>query len=458
MDNMTKKIILFLIICFSLISCGKKVEDGGPSNDTDRDVRNDRDIQDDESLRKFIAAQAVTCEDEDECPESVAKLVIIERQTVKYCTGTLIGKNTIMTSSSCLPKSLKIPGINCEKNIFAFFPKTSKQEKLTVKCDQVISSNLNNPGDPALLRNDFAFIKLKVDVPRYYSYFSRKGFEDNTKYQAVKVDYINDYDAIIREKSCSSIYDSFANPFSTQRYSPLMTVSECGFSEGNGGAPIFNFRGFVVGIYSSPMDKSIGSYVINNNILSEPMADIHHVSNMACAEMPSSFYEFKKDKECSKEISIALLDSLRRKILSNVEVHKNNMLRIKKELETPLKYFKWDIKFYRNSEGDIFEPHIEKLNCFYDINSWVDEFKSRLGRIRTWVRVDFTLPHYTLATKLNRVLQPVSIESKKTLKDYSITFNPRYAFFMQNTTTIVSGKIHGEEVSERFDDITNICK
>lgn len=457
---MTKEFLIILSIILSLISCGKKVKNNESDSNPTRDGRdNIPDIVNDEGLRRFIEAQDVKCADESNCPESVAKLVVIERDNVRYCTGTLVSKNTMVTSSSCLLKSLRIPGINCQKNIFAIFPKIGRVNKITVGCQSVISSDTNEQDlDPALIQSDLAFIKLNSDVDRYYSFLSRRGLSEYNAYKTFKMDYINDYEGVIKEKECQPFYNSFANPFVTSSYSPLITLSQCSLIEGNHGAPIVDYRGYIVGISSLAMDKKIGTSIMNQNLLTEPMAEIQHVTNMACANIPSEIYRYSKRKECDRDINIGQLDTLRRKILLNTDIHRDEMIKIKNELESPLKYFKWKIKFYANSEGNVFEPNLEKLNCFYDINSWINEFKGSFGRYKTWVKVNFKLPNYKLQTKLNGLLQPVSIVNKIEDKDYGITFNPRYAFHMKNTTTIVTSSVHGNETNERFDDITDRCR
>jgi len=454
------QIYIFILISSIILGCGKKVDkDSIPAmNDRDRDSRDDR-VADDDAVRKFISKQKLTCVDEQDCPDNIAKLVIIDRQKISFCTGTLIGTDTILTSSSCLPRSFRVSNLNCEKNIFAIFPKTYSRPVQRIGCSKIISSDSNEPSDPALLNSDFAFIKLNGKVSRSTSFVSRRGLNQNSYYNTMKINYVDDYMGEIVKKKCNPLFNSFANPFTVSKYSPIITVSDCGFVAGNDGAPLFNSKGFIVGLFSSRMDKKVGSFILNRNILSEPMADIHHVANTACIRFPLSRYEIKRNKECSKDINISLLDKLRRKILVNSKVHLKNMLKIKAEIETPVKYFKWKVKFFGNSSSSTFEPHIEKPNCFFKLKSWIGEFYSRLGRLRTWVRKDIELPHYVLNTKLNRFLQPISEVTEQPNKKYSFYFNPRYASQMNNTSVVIGNTVlHGQaQQNVSYQDISNSC-
>lgn len=453
---MTKNIILALAIYSLAIGCGKKIDNSKSGSNGDGD-RFGRDGQITNTLRKFIQKQTHECTDELHCNESVAKLVVVDRQNVRYCTGTLISPDVILTSASCLPKSLRVPGLKCRTNIFTIFPKTTFLNKQVVNCKNIVSSDTNEDVDPALWKSDFAFIKLDRSISRKAVKISRKGLKEDVPYRSYKVDFENDYDASQKLSYCFPIFNSYANPFSTGRFSPLVSVRDCENILGNGGSPLLNFSGEIVGLFSGKLDKGVGSYVTNTNLMIEPMAPIHHIANTACVKLPKSYDLAGVNPDCKKGITTALLDKYRNKILKSKLIHKKNMEDIKDELESPIKYFKWKVDFFVDSKGHSYEPHFVKPKCFFDIKTWIAEFTRRGGRIRPWTTVKIDVPDFRLETKLDRKLKPISYINHKGSKTYSISFNPRYAYYQNNTVVQIKSEFLGREHDQRFDDITDSC-
>lgn len=453
---MIRKTILILTICLFTVSCGKKIDNSGKASggSGNRDGQND-DVSD--SLKRFVEKQSHECIDELHCNESIAKLVVIDRQNVKYCTGTLVSPDVILTSSSCLPKSLRVPSLNCNSNIFAIFPKTTFLQKETVNCQHIVSSDTNDDNDPALWRSDFAFIKLSRKVERSTIKISRKGMKEGSPYRSYKVDYENDYDASQKFSYCYPVFNSYANPFSSGRYSPLVTAMTCQNVLGNSGAPVIDLLGELVGVFSGNLDKGVHSYVTNSDLMIEPIAPIQHIANTACVNLPKDHEISRINPECKKDISTVLLDKHRINILKSKNVHKKNMQDIKDELETPTKYFKWSVDFFVGSKGRSYEPHFVKPKCFFDIKTWVWEFTRRGGRIRAWGSYTIDVPNIKLETKLDRKLKPISYISEKGSKTYKVSFNPRYAFYQHSTVVKVKADFLGREREQRFDDITDVC-
>lgn len=453
---MMKKILLTLAIGLLIVGCGKKIDkkDSDLAGGGDRSGRDDQ-ISD--TLREFIQKQSHECADELHCNESVAKLVVVDRENVRYCTGTLVSPDVILTSASCFPKSLRVPGLNCKNNIFAIFPKTTFLNSQIVNCQNIVSSDTNEDVDPALWHSDFAFIKLASRVGRKSINISRKGLKEDLPYRSYKVDFENDYDAVQKLAYCFPVFNSYANPFSTGRFSPLVSVRKCESFIGNGGSPVIDFSGEIVGIYSGNLDKGVASYVMNANLMIEPMDPIHHIANTACVKLPKSYGVATVNPECKKDISTAKLDKYRNNILKSKLIHKKNMDEIKDELETPIKYFKWSVDFFVDSKGRTYEPHFVKPKCFFDIKIWISEFSRRGGRVRPWTTIKVDVPNFKLETKLDKKLKPISYISSNGVKTYTVSFNPRYAYYQNNTVVQIKSEFLGREHEQHFDDITDSC-
>lgn len=455
---MIKKILLISIVGLLSVSCGKKINksDGSSGNGDGGRGSQDNDIG--ETLRNFIAKQTHQCSDDLHCQESIAKLVVIDRQNIRYCTGTLVGKDVILTSSSCLPKTLRVPSLNCGAHIFAIFPETTFLKQETIGCKSIVSSDTNEDVDPALWRSDFAFIKLSKTPNRKKIKLSNVGLKEDVPFRSYKVDFSNDYDGYQKLSYCFPVHNTYANPFSSERFSPMVTVRDCKNIRGNAGAPLMDFSGKIVGVFSGDLDDGVGSYVINTNLLIENMAPLHHVANTACVRLPKDLLTTQLNPECSKEISMKLLDKNRRKILKSPKIHQKNMENIKFDLENPVKYFKWNVKFYVDSKGTRYEPHFVKPKCFFDIDTWVSEFTRWGGRIREWTTVKVDVPNFVVETKLDRKLKPVSFVTEKGEKTYSVSFNPRYAYNMRNTVVHIKASFQGKYVTHRYDDVTDACQ
>jgi len=462
---MIEKLIGLTLILITCISCGKEVENS-PPNQGGTPPRTQEDDIADPSILRFIAKQTVFCEDEEYCPENIAKIIIIDRQTTKYCTGTLIAPDIMMTSSSCLVPSLRIPNHSCSANVFTIFPKKDYKSTVSIGCQKILASDNNEDIDPALWSSDVAFYKLKETVPRSPIKISREGFKEDFPYVTWKINWNNDYDSTIVMENCYPIYDSYANPFAVKRSSPLIPVSECELAVGNTGSPLINGKNEVVGILSSIMDKKVGTYVANSDVLSEPITKhINHVVNMSCVKMPNPVSTYNFDKECSKTITEKKLLRLRSYIMHSPAIHHDNMVEIEKELEIPNKIFKWDFKFEKNHKNNSFEVHMGRPKCFYDIKSWINEKKfTRWGRIKDFVKINVEYKDYRISTKLNRVLKAESIVSlmqndngSPALKNYTIEFNPKYAFNFNSTFVNIISTLHGKPSWLHNGEITDEC-
>ena len=83
----------------------------------------------------------------------------------------------MITSASCLPRSLQIPRISCAANVFAVFPKTILSDEEKVGCDKVEYVDENLFAEPALWKSDIAIISLKTPVMREIAKISNEGIK-----------------------------------------------------------------------------------------------------------------------------------------------------------------------------------------------------------------------------------------------------------------------------------------
>jgi V8-like Glu-specific endopeptidase len=452
-DKITQLSLALLVILN--FSCGRDIKDKKKVSNNERDINNQRTVN--QATRDFIKTQSIVCEDDIFCNASIGKLIVIDRGELKYCTATLVSPDTVMTSSSCLTRSMRFAGVGCANSAVVVFPGDSFRTPTSSFCKEIIqASKVNDSSDPALRKSDIAFIRLEKEIDRKPLKLARKGFNERLTYTIWKSDFENTRRAILRSRPCIPFFNSYANPFSEKKYSPIITVFDCKFEDGNLGAPLMNIRGEVVGVLSGEIDQAVVNYA--SRFLIEKMANILNVSNLACVSFPWDNITPNFDLECMKSIGVNQLDRKRSLLLSNPKVHYKNMMRIKNELEVYEKYFLWNIVFKKSKSGLEYELDMGRPKCFKDINAWIGEFTRWRGRIRSYAFKTIELPRYLLKTKLNRLLYPVSDPDDLGEKEFDIEFNPYDAFFNKSTYVDITRESFGGISTLEFDNVTDNCQ
>lgn len=437
------------------VSCGRHINDKKDNDNDDRDNNNERTVSN--ATRDFIKTQSIVCEDDIFCNSSIGKLVVIHRGELKYCTATLVGPDIVMTSSSCLSRSMRFSGFECANSAVVVFPGDSFRTPTSAFCKNVIqASKIKDGEDPSLRKDDVAFIKLDKIVNRKPLKVARSGMSEKMTYTVWKSDFENTKVSVLKSRPCIPFFNSYANPYSEKKYSPMVTFFDCKFEDGNLGAPLINIKGEVVGVLSGEMDQAVANYA--SRFLIEEMANIFNVSNLACVAFPWDNITPNFDMECMKNINVNQLDLKRARILSDVKVHFRNMNKIKNELEVYERYFLWKIVFRQSKSGYEFEIDMGRPKCFQMINDWIGEFTRWRGRIRTYAYKEIQLPFYRLTTKLNRLLFPISEVEDLGEKDFSIEFNPYEAFFNKNTYVDITRETFGVRSTIDFDNVSDICQ
>lgn len=448
-------------IIFILHSCGKDMDESSShgNNNNPRNPQSERRNGDSVTgpYANFINKQQLTCVDVGKCPESVAKLVVIDSRMIRFCTGILIEDNKMVTSASCLPRSLRIPRLDCSENIFAVFPRTIDAREDKVACDKVEFVDNNLFKEPALWYSDFAVISLKGDIKRKAVRTSTRGMRDKIKYTAWKIDYESDFVGTLKEDKCQTIHNSYLNPFSASQYSPMLVATECDFNDGNIGTPIMDGEQ-LAGIYSTEMSSRIYNYLRNSDVMIGSMNRYYHISNLSCLNVGDEYFSRVISDDCLPIISSLKLDQLRENILKGKKIHEKKMEEVRAELESHNKYFKWNVNFYTNRWRSLFEAHINGPKCIHNAASWIDQYRTWRGAIRSYARVSIRVPKYTFKTKLNKYLRPVSHLEESEEKLYDFEFNPFNAYVKENTTVRLRSTLMGQSYDKTFQEVTAECE
>lgn len=352
--------------CFLLMGCGKKPNTDNGTPERVRPPQTEMDT--------YLEKQDVNCENNQACPNYIAKIVVLHGNDYKFCTGFLTDDNTVATSSSCIPDILKLSGQDCSRDVFFFFPKTSNRPAERVGCESVLQVSTLNGKDPILWRDDVAYLKLSKEVTnRRNAQILRDGVGNNKQFTAWMVDQQDEFSAIIKKSACESVHNNYVNPLVINESSPNMIFADCAATNGSTGAPVIDSRGKVRAMISVPMDRKLRTYLESTGLLVSGLKEMYHATNFACASTPSD-NEMLDERECLKDLNYQKVDRIRSEMLSTNMLFGDLRRKLEESLEARSKYVRFGVKMI--PKGDIQETIIYP-KCFKPYDSWLDNMPSR---------------------------------------------------------------------------------
>mgnify|MGYP007014078830 CR=1 FL=1 len=305
-----------------------------------------------------------------------------------------------------------------------------------------------------------AYIKLSSKIRRRSYFQSRRGLIEDDHYTSWRVDATDSFNATIKKQTCRPFYRSFANPFSDHKYSPFTTVTDCDFVDGNTGAPLMDGNA-VRGVLSSKMKSEISRSLERSGVLIEPTLKIQHVSNLACSVNPLTYYQPALKTECKKEITQRKLISIRKDMKVNSKynqgIHRENMNSTLSGLNATKNFFEWDFDFFLNPNERDFESFLVKPRCLYNVNSWIENYKTRRNRYLSWVSEKVMFPSFKLNIKFDKYLRPVSSIQKLDDREIEVYFSPSGSKFRGKTKVFFKGLLFGKYEERTFESVTKNC-
>ncbi len=445
-QRMTREFIALLLMGL-LVSCGKKTENIARDKSS-RQERSEAPIS-----REIIKQQKLICHDANKCPEFLTKLVIIDRNQLKYCAGTLIAGNKIVTSASCLPRRFRIPHLNCSDLISAVFTDGS-----IVRCNKILHSDNNLYKEPALWRNDFVVFDLKKQVDIEPARISTQGLKDEFDYTSWKLVHGDDGESKILKDRCTISHKNYLNPFASSDLSPMHVATDCSLNGQTQGSPLM-VGNFLAGIYSQEMGRKMYSYLKLKGLQTTQEQEYFHITNTACSRFLNRNRSYRHSY-CEPALSTLYLDKLRANLLGSSElIHANNIRRIKESLNLREKYFKWKVQFVANEAKEKFEISLGRPFCVSEPGKWIGEYRSgwRGRSISTYSKIEVSIPTFVLKTKLDKFLKPFSAVEKGDEKSYFIEFNPYNAYVNKSTDVTISSTLFGGDTTSTYESITTEC-
>ncbi len=437
---------VLLALAAATVGCGKeaKVNERKPV----------REIEAVESeMEAELQKQSVVCDNGLSCPGSIAKVVIVDKNKLKFCTGVLVNGVTLATSSSCLTEGIRISGdaARCAKDVHVFLPRFGLSAPQRVKCRGIVFSSPLVGKEPSLWRHDIAYIDLDVKAEdmrgRRYARLSREGIEDRKFLTLWKVDADNSDVGVIRRDECQAVSKSYVNPLSDTSFSPVVSMVGCEYKNGNTGGMLLGTGQKWRGLLSQPLPSEMVKFLNESGRLVEPLAPIVHFSNGAC--LPSVVEsDSPSERDCSKELTETQLNRRRADILNTKAPFEAARQQIIEEFNKTRTYFKWDVELIKDEAQNVYNA-VPSPVCMNPIEDWI----GRVGRRETKYVYSMNVPNWSLSLGFDRGSRLVSRIDDSERQKIFVQFSPKQAASTERTYIYVWNQ---NENARIFNDI-GVC-
>lgn len=424
---------LALVLALSLLAicCGKKSKE---SSSAARDeVINPPVIAD---LGAFLEKQEVICNEGDVCPGYLAKIVVVDKDKVKFCTGFLTDNDVVTTSSSCLSEFLRLPSQDCSKDVYLYFPKTAnyKAERVGCKSIKLVSKieklDINNKEESLLWRDDVAQLEIEpLQKRRTKLAVDQDGFASSKTYQVIAIEQVDEHVAVVRKNECQAMHETYINPLVSNEFSPSMTFVGCTYKKGFTGAPILSkSNGGVRGIVSQPMNEFLRTYIQKEGWLEEGKAlkDIFHATNLACAPILHD-NDVRDQQECGKTMSIRVVEDARTHMLNRTDLFVDLKKSLEMSLEGISQYIRFKVTTISQNSDEMSVDITPR--CFKDVESWIFPIRNE-----NHLTFDIDLPFKKFRKAMNPNGRIVGVEFKAQKTNYRFQFFPKILYKKKAST------------------------
>lgn len=404
--------LLIALLSSVVISCGKEAP---KKFQRTTDVSRPPQVE----INTYLEKQDVSCEPNQVCPNYIAKIVVKDGDIYRFCTGFLTDEGTVATSASCLPDLLRLNGQDCSRDVFFFFPKTSNRPPERASCEKVSLVSSIEGKDPMLWRDNVAFLELSKPLShRRQAQIVREGVQNNKEYTVWMVDQQGEYSAILKRSTCEGVHGSYVNPLAGNESSPSMLFANCGVTNSFNGAPVIDSRGKVRGILSQEMDPKVRAYLQSTGLLTQPLRQLVHGSNFACAATPYDT-DILDEKECLKDLTYSIVDRSRADMLSLNLLFSDLRKRYEDSLQGLSKFIRFGVRMIPN--GELQETEIFP-KCFRPLNEWIDTITNTRNIFVEDVVLPVRVFRRSMDTNGRIVAQTIEGSNKATYFQFSLKF------------------------------------
>lgn len=438
------KLYLILALVVLTAGCGKEAKQESSV------IRQDEEVIASEAEAQ-IARQSVSCDNGISCPDSIAKIVIVDRARLKTCTGFLVNGITVATAASCLSEKLQNSDNErvCQTDVHIFFAQSDFRAAKRVRCARILLKTPIVDKDPVLWRNDMAYIELAEPVYRRALSMTRDGVEDKDAITMWKVDQENDQVGIIRKTECKTALHSYVNPLSSERYSPGFLISNCTLKTGNKGAPILNEKGRWLGLFSGNVNSAMMSSMNTSGYLVEPLMSIGHVSSAVCLPALRDADQVTR-RECFRDMDNDQLNRARGDLLSNPPSHQEKVAEFAKKVSGLRAYLNWTADMVKDGErlGSYKLKFMPK--CLKPVDDWIRTFSNPPGKLT----YQMSVPDWRLSIGLDRAGRIVTKVDDDNKKIINVEFSPSQARSSRSSYV----KVWSGSVSDTYNGVNESCQ
>lgn len=404
---------------FSLISCGKKEKKDSGVYTPHVDPEPEREA--------FLAKQEIACEPGTYCPDYIAKIVVFDKGTPRYCTGTLVSKNKLLTSASCLPSYLRSTDSDCSQDVHFFFNKGNRPPE-RLKCKSILQVSSIDADHPEYWRDDVAVLEMSDNLYwREFRDVSRKGIKDMDKLRFFAVEQMNDSTGIIRKEECEAVLGSYLFPLSATESSPNILLAGCKRKTGYRGAGIMDSFPRIRAVLSD--NSPLRAALENSPLLVKPLKEFVHVSNFACAQFMDETSTVN-EQECAKQLDYSALANERTRLFSDDERFTSIVSKLEKTASDASRFYRFAASLIQ--DNDKFVTSFRPV-CFKSVNSWLNSVKGN-GEVTETPE----LPSHALKKGIDSYGRAITQETENQNTKYYLTFSGKRLFKEKLSDVFVS--------------------
>lgn len=416
---MLVRLVISAAVLALVYSCGKQEKGSSKEEPYTPPVLPERE--------EILGKQEILCEPGTFCPDYIAKIVVFDKGSVRYCTGTLIDRNKLLTSASCLPSYLRSTEADCSQDIHFFFNKGSRPPE-RLKCKSILQVSELDGNNTEYWRDDVAILEMSDKlIWREHRDISKKGMRDGDKVRFFAIEQSNNFTAVIRKEECEVVHNSYLYPLSANESSPNTLLAGCSRKQGYRGAAILDGFPRIRAVLSDNSGLKVS--LENSPLLIKPLKDFVHVSNFACAPFLNET-GFLEEQECAKPLNYPSIAGLRSGLLSDEERFSGLVQKLEQTANSFTKYHR--LSAVLTSIGD---KHVLdwRPSCFKNVSSWINSVKGD-GDVTEAPE----LPKSTLRKGVDSYGRAVTQEVEDAREKYYFTFSGKRLFKEKLSDVFVS--------------------